>query len=128
MFGLAYKMLAEIDWMSLNVQLADLLAISLSQFNLIEASLLAAFHYDVGINETQFKQRFAEIDESCANKYREQIDQAIKASKTVDQSSSRESESEMVQKMAEDEKSAGPLEDDDTETASEETKLSSESR
>ena len=128
MFGLAYKMLAEIDWMSLNVQLADLLAISLSQFNLIEASLLAAFHYDVGINETQFKQRFAEIDESCANKYREQIDQAIKASKTVDHGSSRESESEMVQKMAEDEKSAGPLEDDDTETASEETKLSSESR
>ena len=121
-------MLAEIDWMSLNVQLAELLGISLVQFNLIEASIFAAFQFDVGIPESQFKQRFAEMDESCAAQYKEQIDKALAASKLSEDSSDRESESEMVQKMAEDEKSAGPLEDDDTETASEETKLSSESR
>ena len=134
-YGLAYKMLKEIDWDSLNSVLAELLSIPVSQFNKIEASIIKEFSYDVGITKEKFKERFEVINTSCADQHKLDIDKAVKGCNTSELNSSRasssSSESEMVQKMAEDEKSAGPLEDgddDDTETASEETKLSSESR
>jgi hypothetical protein len=62
-------MLSEIDWMSLNVSLAKQLGISLAHFNQIEASVLAAYSFDIGISAEQFKEHFAKIDESCLSTY-----------------------------------------------------------
>lgn len=53
----AYKMLAEIDWMSINKPLADILGISLSHFNTLESSLFAALDFNIGVSADEFNKR-----------------------------------------------------------------------
>ena len=50
----AYKMLAEIDWMSINRPLADFLGISLSHFNQLEATLFATLNFNIGVSGEDF--------------------------------------------------------------------------
>ena len=60
-------MVSEIDVMSVNVNVADLLMISKTHFNAIESQLFAALNFDVGISEEQFQTRFKKIDDECGD-------------------------------------------------------------
>ena len=48
-FGMAYKMVCEIDEMILNKSLARLLCISLFHFNEIESEICMALDFNVGV-------------------------------------------------------------------------------
>jgi len=75
-YGFAYKMLCEIDWMSLNVPLAQLLCVSRQQFNQMESAVFAAFDYDIGLQEATFKTRFSTVENFCVELHRrDQSDQ-----------------------------------------------------
>ena len=50
-FGFAFKMVSEVDMISLNVHLARLLGIELTHFNEIENALFSALDFDIGVSE-----------------------------------------------------------------------------
>jgi len=62
-------MVAEIDLMSVNVNLSRLLNIELRHFNDIEAALIAALQFDIGVSEDKFKAKFDSIDKLCSEKW-----------------------------------------------------------
>ena len=62
-------MLAEIDWMSINVQVAEIIGISLQHFNLMEVEMLSALNFDIGIPSERFKARLSQIDRLCQETY-----------------------------------------------------------
>ena len=65
-YGFAYKMVAEIDWMSLNKPLARLLGLTVEHFNCIESAIFAALDYDIGVTAEDFCKKFDLIDQACA--------------------------------------------------------------
>ena len=69
-YSFAFKMISEIDWMSINVQLANILGISLKHFNQLEADIFAAFKFDVGLSEERFKAGVARLNQICATQYK----------------------------------------------------------
>lgn len=64
-FGLAFKMVQEIDVRSLNANLACLLNISLAQFNEIESNILSALNFNAGFSEQSFNANFSGIGKKC---------------------------------------------------------------
>ena len=70
-------MLCEIDWCSINVQLARLLGISLMHFNQLESAIFAALKYDVGISEERFKARLTQMEKVCADQHSTDTDEKI---------------------------------------------------
>lgn len=61
-FGLAFKMVAEIDVKAVSVNLACLLNISLPHFNEIESSLFEALDFNIGFSESDFDNSYIAID------------------------------------------------------------------
>lgn len=64
-FGLAFKMVAEIDVLSVNVNLASILNVSLAQFNEMESEVCAALDFNIGVSADDFSAHFATIDSKC---------------------------------------------------------------
>ena len=58
----AYKVLAEIDWMSINRPLADFIGISLSHFNQLEAVLFATLNFNIGVSGADFNLRLQKMN------------------------------------------------------------------
>ena len=54
-FSLAFKMISEIDWQSLNQPLAGLLGLTVPHFNAMESAIFAGLNFNVGITEEKFK-------------------------------------------------------------------------
>ena len=50
-YSFAFKMLSELDCVSMNKKLAEILGITLEHFNEIEAEMLMAFAFDLGVTE-----------------------------------------------------------------------------
>ena len=50
-YSFAFKMLSELDCVSMNKKLAEILGITLEHFNEIEAEMLMAFAFDMGVTE-----------------------------------------------------------------------------
>ena len=72
-YGLAYKMLQEIDWMSLNKPLARLLGISLTHFNTMESDIYRALNYHIGVSQQEFESRFTQMSDLCAALHQEDV-------------------------------------------------------
>ena len=66
-FGFGFKMVSEVDIISLNVDLARLLGIKLAHFNEIENALFSALDFDIGVSEQKFKAKFDLIDKLCGD-------------------------------------------------------------
>ena len=56
-FSMAFKMVAEIDWMSINKLLANLLGLAVPHFNAMESAIFAGLNFDVGVTEEKFKSK-----------------------------------------------------------------------
>lgn len=65
-YGFAFKMVSEIDWMSLNQPLARLLGLTVDHFNRIESAIFAALDYNIGVTTEDFYKKFDSIDQACA--------------------------------------------------------------
>ena len=70
-FSMAFKMVAEIDWMSINKLLANLLGLAVPHFNAMESAIFAGLNFDVGVTEEKFKSKVDELDKVCLQAFKE---------------------------------------------------------
>ena len=58
-------MVSEIDWLSINRPLAQLLGLTVPHFNAIESAIFAGLEENVGVTEEIFKSKVAALDKLC---------------------------------------------------------------
>lgn len=76
-FSLAFKMVSEIDWQSLNQPLAGLLGLTVPHFNAMESAIFAGLNFNVGITEEKFKSKVDELDKVCLPLYQESLEKTV---------------------------------------------------
>ena len=68
---MAFKMVAEIDWLSINGPLAGLLGLTVQHFNAMESSIFAGLNFNVGVTEEKFKSKVEELDKVCIEMFKQ---------------------------------------------------------
>ena len=69
-FGLAFKMLADVDVMSLNSHLSSVLGMSVSHFNDIESAFFMSINFNAGITEADFNAKVRVLNQECLSLYK----------------------------------------------------------
>ena len=69
-FGLAFKMLADIDVESLNSHLSSVLGMSVSHFNDIESAFFMSINFNAGITEADFNTKVRVLNQECQSLYK----------------------------------------------------------
>jgi len=74
-------MISEIDMMSVNGPLADILGLSVKHFYRMECSIYKALDFSVGVTEEDFNKKVKALDEHCYKIYTEEL--ALKKTKII---------------------------------------------
>ena len=64
-------MVSEIDWLSINRPLAQLLGLTVPHFNAMETAIFAGLNFDVGVTEEKFKSKVQAMDKLCLTLFNE---------------------------------------------------------
>ena len=68
-FGFSFKMISEIDMMSLNEPLSQIIGLSVKHFYQIECSIYRAMDFDIGISEEDFNEKVKKLNMHCHRVY-----------------------------------------------------------
>lgn len=76
-------MVSEIDWLSINKPLAQLLGLTVAHFNVMESAIFAGLDSDVGVTEELFKSKVQAMDKICLTLFEAQKQEKLDRQKSL---------------------------------------------